>query len=73
MFGEVATTDYKMGGRTERYSLFRQERRRAGSEPEVYSESRNYRMFAFYVPLSVEISSAKFRMNERKREVLLSR
>jgi hypothetical protein len=65
MFIEGVTTEYKMGGRTERYLLFRQERRRAGSESEGYSESRNYRMFPFYVPLSVEISSAKFRMNER--------
>jgi hypothetical protein len=54
-----------MGGRTERYSLFRQERRRPESESEWYNESRNYRMFPFNLTLSVEIPSAKFRVNER--------
>jgi len=53
-----------MGGRTEMNSVFREERRRAGSQCDGYSESRIYRMFPFRVPVSVEISSAKFRMNE---------
>jgi len=58
MFVEDVTTEYKMGGKTEMHSVFRHERRRAGGQSDGYRESRNYRMFPFYVPVSVEISSA---------------